>query len=219
MAQTIGEHGLYCPDPQDYAAYALYMQDLGTRIDSALQGQLDALNDFLRPPLMLLTNSVAKVIPASDALSNVFDTVLINTSTYMTYDFTTNRLHIGSENGISPVVPYRRGAYTYGAGVRMTATGAVTVGSLRRLQLFVSDPALSLTLGNISGPLDDTEDRNTGGNEALNVESNFLLTGTNGVYIEHVAVSNNAASTTSIPAGSAFLWVFFNGATGIIEVA
>ena len=39
------------------------------------------------------------------------------------------------------------------------------------------------------------------------------------VFIEHVALSDNAASTTSILAGSAFLWVTYNGATDIVEVA
>lgn len=221
MPQTIGNHGLYCPEFDDYAAVALYMQDLGTIIDTALGAQRDELEDFLAAPTIIVTNAVAKTIPLgpSAAIFNVFDTVVFNNSTFMDYDFTANRLLIGSAYGISPVVPYRRGAYTAGAGCRMTPTGATTLGSRRELQIFVTDPAISPIAGNVVGPFDNENDMNTGGNEGLLVETNFPLASTNGVYIEHSASSDNAASTTSILAGSAFLWVTYNGATDFIEVA
>lgn len=222
MPENIGNHGLYCPDFDDYAAVALFMQDLGTKIDDALQAQVDALDTFFSPPTIILTNTVAKVIPAADQILDVFDTVVFNNSTFLSYNFTTNSLHIGSPAGITPVIPYSRGAYTAGAGVRMTATGAVSVGSERRLSLVFNDDTGDGT-GDVFNPLvfpeDRTIDQNTGGNEGLNVEINFLLTGTNGVVIDHRAVSDNAASTTTIPAGSAFLWVTFNGASEVVEVA
>lgn len=220
MPQTIGSHGLYCPQFDDYAAVALYMQDLGTKIDSALSAQQDELNGFLNQPTILLTNNVAKTIPVSNFIEDVFDTVLYNNSTFMTYDFTSNTLHIGSPQGIIPVIAYPRGAYSVGGGCRMTATGAVTVASIRRMQIYVTDPNSALLFpGNIAGPADENVDMNTGGNEALNIERDFVLTGTAGVEVTHLAQSDNAASTTSIPAGSAFLWVTYNGATDIIEVA
>lgn len=222
MPENIGNHGLYCPDFDDYAAVALYMQDLGTRIDALLGVQQDELDDFLNAPTIILTNSAAVVISAPGVVDNVFDTVLFNNSTFMTYDFVANpnTLFIGSPLGVTPVVPYHRGAYSIGAGVRMSATGAVTVGSIRRLGLFVTDPGSPLFFtGNIVAPADQSVDQNTGGDEALNVESNFTLTGTAGIEVEHFVQSDNAASTTSIPAGSSFLWVTYNGATDIIEVA
>ena len=55
MPQIIGSHGLYCPQFDDYAAVALYMQDLGTKIDSALSDQQDELNDFLAAPTIIVT--------------------------------------------------------------------------------------------------------------------------------------------------------------------
>lgn len=221
MPQTIGNHGLYCPGFDDYAAVALYMQDLGTKIDTALGAQRDELEDFLAAPTIILTNSVAQIIPLGPgaAISNVFDTVVFNNSTFMTYDFTTDILLIGSAYGISPVVPYRRGAYSAGAGCQMTPTGATTAGSLRRLQIFVSDTAISPSPGNVAGPFDTENDMNTGGDEGVLVETNFVLNSTNGVTVSHLASSDNAASTTSIPAGSALLWVTYNGTTDFIEVA
>lgn len=221
MPQTIGNHGLYCPEFDDYAAVALYMQDLGTKIDEALSDQQNEFTEFLNPPTIILTNSVAKTIPLGPgaAIFNVFDTVVFNNSSFMSYDFTGNHLFIGSPYGITPVVPYLRGAYSAGAVCRMTATGAVTPGSLRALQIYVGDPAISASPGNLASPFDSEQDMNTGGNEAVLAETNFVLNGTNGVIIDHVASSDNAASTTSILANSAFLWVTFNGATDFIEVA
>lgn len=220
MPETIGNHGLYCPDFDDYAAVALFMQDLGTKIDENLGAQRDALNDFLNAPTIILTNSVAKTIPVSTSISNVFDTVVFSNSTFMTYNFFTNVLHLGTAIGVLPVVPYRKGAYSSGGGCRMTATGAVTVGSSRRFAIFVTDAeSPSIGLGDLAIQRDITSDRNTGGNEGLNVARNFVATGTTGIEITHEAVSGNAASTTTIPAGSAFLWVTYNGATEIVEVA
>lgn len=217
MPETIGNHGLYCPDFDDYAAVALYMQDLGTKIDTALQSQLDELNDFLSQPTIIVTNAVAKTIlttdPGTDA---VFDTVVFNNTTFMSYDFTANQVLIGSVLGAGTTVPYRRGAYSAGACVRMTATGAVTVGSTRQLQIVVRDEALTTPI--IAGPFDTSSDQNTGGDEGVLVEANFVLAGTSGANISHFALSFNAASNTSVLAGG-FLWVTYNGATDVIEVA
>lgn len=217
MPQTIGNHGLYCPDFDDYAAVALYMQDLGTKIDAALQSQLDELSDFLAQPTLIVTNAVAKTILTTDPSTNaVFDTVVFNNSSFMSYDFTANQILIGSVLGAGTTVPYRRGAYSAGACVRMTASGAVTVGSERQLQISVRDEALTVPV--IAGPFDESSDQNTGGDEGVLVETNFVLTGTSGANISHSALSLNAASNTTILAGG-FLWVTYNGPTDIVEVA
>lgn len=222
MPENIGSHGLYCPDFDDYAAVALYMQDLGTRIDDALSAQLDELNDFLNAPTIILTNSVAVTIAISGEVTDVFDTEVFNNSTFMTFDAASDTVFLGSPAGTPSPAPYRRGAYSIGSGARMTATGAVTVGSQRYMQILVADPALATAtdpFGTIIGPSDTTSDMNTGGNEGLLVESNFLLTNVNGVEVTWRFGSSNLASSTSIPAGSAFLWITYNGPTDIIEVA
>lgn len=223
MPETIGNHGLYCPDFDDYAAVALYMQDLGTRIDTALQGQLDELNGFLVPPAILLTNSAAVTITAADPIdTTIFDTVLVNTSTFMSYDVTAGQLLIGSAAGAAVTIPYERGAYSVGGGIRISAVGAVTVGSSRTFQAQVVDttqvPVFPAAEFVITSPFDSTSDQNTGGNYGLNIKTNFLLSGTSGVRITHFVTHGNAASDVSIPAGAALLWVLFNGANDIIEV-
>lgn len=219
MAQTIGDHGLYCPDPQDYAAYALYMQDLGTRIDAALQGQVDELDTFFSPPTIILTNSAAVVVAGGGASANLFDTVLFNNSSFMSYAAVGSLgiLSIGSAAGAPVLVPYLRGAYTVGLTATMSATGAVDVGSERGGHIQAWD-----TSGAMSNPIFSVDDvildMNTGGNESVLAKENMLLTGESGVEVYHSIYNLNVSSTVSINAG-ALLYVTFQGATDIIEVA
>lgn len=224
MPQMIGNHGLYCPEFDDYAAVALYMQDLGTRIDEALFAQQTLLEGFLVPPAIILTNSAAVTITvAGISDETLFDTVVVNTSSFMTYDVASGELFIGSENGAPVTVPYLRGAYTIGGGVRMSTVGAVTVGSVRTLSVQIVDDTQPAVFPNpsfiVSQPVDSVVDQNTGGDYGLLVKTNVLLNRTSGVRVTHSALSLNAASDTTIPAGSAFLYVIYNGPNDIVEVA
>lgn len=219
MAQMIGEHGLYCPDPQDYAAYALYMQDVGTRIDEQLFAQQTALQFFLEQPTILVTNSAAVVIPVGPAeVVNIFDTVVFNNSTFMSLDVANTRIDIGSALGTPTVVPYLRGAYTAGFNVRMTAA-VVTAGTHRTASLLVTNEELLFVAATAASATDSATDQNTGGDEALFCRTNFPLSGTSGVNVEFAAISFETAGTVTIPAGGAFGYVTWNGATDIIEVA
>lgn len=219
MARTIGNHGLFCPDPQDYGAYALYMQDLGTKIDAALQAQVDELEDFFRPPTIILTNSAPVVMVAGGGTAALFDTVLFNNSAFMTYTISAGvgTVNVGSPAGAPIVVPYLRGAYTVGMNARMSATGAVTVGSERLMNVQVRDTT-GIMVNPVSNRNDATFDMNTGGNEGLLTKGNVLLTGTSGVAVSHSVGNSNLASSISINAG-ALLYVTFQGASDIIEVA
>lgn len=217
MAQTIGTHGLYCPSPQDYAAYALYMQDVGTRIDEQLFAQQQQLESFLEQPTILVTNSAAVVIPIGPAqVVNIFDTVVFNNSTFMSLDTTNAQINIGSLLGSPAVTPYLRGAYTTGFNVRMSA-GVITTGTHRTASLTVTNQEILFTT--IATATDSVTDQNTGGDEALFCKTDFVLTGVSGVDVEFAVISFETASTVTIPAGQAFGYVTFNGATDIIEVA
>lgn len=222
MARTIGNHGLYCPEFGDYAAVALYMQDLAHRIDEALTAQQDSLDAFLDPPMIMVTNSVAGSITAgaSGFVDVVFDTIVKATSPIMTFDFTTAQLHIGSPAGAGTLIPYGHGSYTAGLSCTMTAAGAVTAGSTRGVRITLNDDTIPLPpAGFIYQVLDQSLDMNTGGNEGLVAKMNFDLDGTSGVYLKPRFFSANLASNTTIPAGSAFMWAIFNGPAQIIEVA
>lgn len=217
MPETVGNHGLYCPDFDDYAAVALYMQDLGTRIDEQLSVQQDALNAFLNQPTIIVTNAVGKVITTPGSLNNVWDTVVFNNSSFMSYDLATNRLLIGSAAGAGVTVAYPRGAYSMGGTASFTDVGATTAGSGRSFLMVASDFTLPASAPDILQARDSSEARGTGG-EDLTAKGDFVLTGVSGVGIEHSVFSGNIASNTNILAGG-FMWCTYNGPTDVIEVA
>lgn len=217
MPETIGGHGLYCPDFDDYAAVALYMQDLGTRIDEQLSVQQDAFNAFLNQPTIIVTNVVNKLIVSPTFRSDIWDTTIYNNSTFMSYDTTTNRLLIGSAVGAPVTIPYSRGAYSAGITVTLTDVGATSSGTGRSLSMFVSDASLP-TVGDLIGRAEDSAKARNTGSEYLTTKTDFSLSGISGVIIEHSVFSGNIASSTDVIANS-FMWCTYNGPTDIIEVA
>lgn len=220
MAQTIGTHGLYCPDPQDYAAYALYMQDLANRIDAALSAQQDALNGFLNSEIIIVTNSATQGIAPNGFDDSLFDTVVFNNSTFFSYADEGGRgtLRIGSAAGISPIVPYPQGAYTYGFNVRFTDVGAPTVNSHRYIQAIGFDET-AVPSANLFNEFDWALNMNTGGEEGVLIQNSFRLDGENGFRIRHSAANGDPAITVNVVAGHAIMWCMYNGPTDVIEVA
>ena len=219
MPENIGNHGLYCPDFDDYAAVALYMQDLGTRIDEQLGMQRDALSGFLNMPTMIVTSSVTKTVPPGFGGNDIFDTVLFNNApTFLNLALGTangNVIQIGSPAGAIPIVAYPRGMWRFGACTRQTSSGAVTAYSKRNLRLILVDNT-SATTG--TSALDELYDTDTGGDEGQNAKHvGFNLTGTHGVEIQS-AVSNTNGVNVDVLAG-AYLWVTYSGPTDLIEVA
>lgn len=223
--ETIGNHGLHCPEFDDYAAVALYMQNLGTLIDEQLQEQLEALQGFMDRPTIIVTNSVAAVIADSNTYTQLWDTVVFNNSTFMSLEIgasgsipgtPSNVIRIGSAAGAAVTVPYLRGSYSIGACTTMIATGAITAQSYRNLTVTSDDQSLAIDTFSCSAS-DTTYETNTGG-EAQNVKFSCELERTSGVIVEGLVTHGNTASTVSISAGG-FMWVTYNGPIDIIEVA
>lgn len=223
--QTIGNHGLHCPEFDDYAAVALYMQNLGTLIDEQLQEKLEALQGFMDRPTIIVTNSAPAVIADSVIYTQLWDTVLFNNSTFMNLDIgvsgsipgtPSNVIRIGSAAGAAIAIPYLRGSYSMGAATIMAATGAVTLLSHRNLLVLSDDQSLAIDTFSCSAS-DTTYETNTGG-EAQNVKFSCELERTSGVIVEGFVWHGNTASTVAISAG-ALLWVTYNGPIDIIEVA
>lgn len=216
--QTIGNHGLFCPDPQDYAAVALYMQALGEQIDAELAEQLAALEGFLSRPTAILTNAANVNIPALSASSSVYTTFAFNNAptiiqtqvvgsiTYMT---------LGDPAGTVNPVTYPRGAWRFGAIARMQATGALDGFTTRTLRITITDDVLGST---IHGVQDNTYATSAGAPDAVNLTTTELLTGTHGVRVRATASHTNSSSSVDVLAGGLF-WATYEGPTDIIEVA
>lgn len=219
MPENIGNHGLYCPEFDDYAAVALYMQDLGTRIDTALAAQRDALDGFLNMPTIIVTSSVVKSVAPGDSGDTVFDTVLFNNApTMLTFATGTgfgNVIRIGSPAGALPVIPYLRGMWRFGATCRQTSSGAVTAYSLRTLNLNLIDETATVTA---LSAVDRLYDTNTGGDEGQVAKHvGVLLDGTHGVEIRPTITNTNGVNVNVL--AGAYFWVTYSGPTDIIEVA
>lgn len=221
---NIGEHGLQCPEPDDYAAMALYMQNLGTIIDEQLQEQLDLFNAFFDRPTIIVTNSAIKNIPPVGTVADVYDTVVFNNSAFLSLvidpgpPIAANYIRVGSAAGAPVTIPYDQGNYTAGACTRMTATGAVDAYTTRSLQVNVLDDSIPFPTNNVLiTAIDKTFDTNTGGDEGQIVKTTFEALRTSGIKVNIQASSFNAASSTNILAGGLF-YVTYNGPLDIIEV-
>lgn len=218
--RNIGNHGLQCPEFDDYAAVALYMQNLGTLIDSELQAQLDLLQGFLDQPTIIVTNLAARVITSGASVQNLYDTVLFNNSTFFSLrtDTVNSRtvIDIGSPIGSPVTIPYLHGSYS--AGLGMTETAATpTAFSFRSVAMDVVDESVLNNLF-ITDFIDTTYETNTGGDEAQNIKVNFELNRTSGIEVRHLFTNDNAAGNITITAGCLW-WVTYNGPIDVIEVA
>lgn len=218
MPETIGEHGLYCPDFDDYAAVALYMQDLGTRIDAALQEQLDALEAYQNRPLIVMFNPAIVNIAALGSAQNVFSAELFNNAPTILTSSTVGSVttvNIGSPAGTVNPVTYPRGVWRFGATCRQTSVGATDALSDRELFILLTDDVISAPLDNA---YDITYASTTGGSEGNLVHDQILLTGTHGVRMTHRVSNANSSSSVNIEAEGLW-WLTYEGPTDIIEVA
>lgn len=189
----LGNHGLACLDPGDYAAIALYMQDQGIAIDAALDGISDDFDSFnLRPGF--LSSSNANQAFASGVTGN------FGASTVLYSNF--------AVTGIVMTTP-RAGWWQYGANVNMVATGAVTANSLRKLTvsavLTTSGPPQTL-----STTSDQSFETNTAGEWLACSAGTFYAAAGRTVSISAETLHANAASTVNNIAG-ARTWCFFIG--------
>lgn len=224
----VGTHGLDCPDSQDYAALALYMQCFADTVDAQLQAHLDLAQGFLDAPTIMCRNTVNKSVAASTTAFDVFTTETFNNSTFMDLVIDPigvapvflprNYIRIGSAPGVTPVVPYPRGLYMVGAYTAQTAAGAVTAYSERTLAITVSDETLPSTNQILFFADDVTFDTNTGGNERQIVKFPIELTGENGVIVGTYSQNTNVASAVDVLANSLF-WVTYVGPSDLVEVA
>lgn len=218
MPETIGEHGLYCPDFDDYAAVALYMQDLGTRIDDALSAQQDALTGFLNRPTIILTNLANVNVGTLSFDSDPMPTTLYNNAPTMLTVSTASGvtvINVGSPAGTVNPVTYSRGVWRFGGAVRMQNTGGITALSERELFSAVFDDVLGTVLMNA---YTQTPASTTGGPEGVIFSDTLVLTGTHGVRVTQRVFNGDPTSSVDVLAGGLF-WLTYEGPTDIIEVA
>lgn len=192
--EPFGTHGLACLGDEDYAALALYMQDQGTAVDTALDGVSDAFDSYLLRPGVLATSNANQAF-ASGSTGNLGGTTVL----YANFPVLA---------GITFITP-RAGWWQYGANVNMVATGAVTANSLRRLTvsalLTSAGPATVL-----STTSDQSFETNTAGEWLACSGGTFYAPAARTVSIRTETLHLNVASTVNNMAG-ARVWCYFIG--------
>lgn len=220
--EPIGDHGLACLSPDDYADYARYMQCQAEAIDAALFGQQTLLESFLIAPTMIVRPSATRNIAVGATVTNLFNEVVYINNDFMSLTSngsgTETYISIGSPVGV-PVVAYPRGLYMAGAVVPMDATGAVTAFSERMTVISIVDTTAPVLQQQLAFSWDENPDANT---TITRVRTSPTLTvvlrGTNGVRLGHSVTHTNVASSVDVtPNTDTWLWVTYLGPDALVE--
>lgn len=202
---TTTEHGLICPDGDDYAALALMMQADALATEAALDSISDSLDTFnLRPSVVAVTTT------ATSSTGSAGETL---------YSLSSGTLAI-SYNNITPVptlvlgavritIP-RSGWYAYGAYMNPQAVGAVTAFS-RRTVYAIATRIVSGVTTQLSQVVKRTVDNNVAGGEFI-VASSGTFYAAAGTTVDVTAYWShaNAASNVLVNSG-ARVWCHFIG--------
>lgn len=198
---TTSDHGLLCPDDEEYGAQTLVIQHDALAADAALDGISDSFDSFYLRPSMLWTTT-APTNTSATALLTVFSQI---GSFGLTYE---NSPGFVSTFGTFDVV--RSGWYQFGNCANMTPSGGVTAASARLLRATASR---SSTTGNVilAQVLDLSFETNTGNGEWLITSGGtfYATTGQRIVIVSEVA-HTNAASALTVAAG-AKMWCYYIG--------
>lgn len=155
------DHALPCPEGEDYAATALYMQCLGEQVDAELTSRQDAFTGFLdRPAAAWIATAVITDIANGDEITPG----AVGWSANWPVPITT-----------TPRLPPVRGWYYVGANVTVAADGAPTANSLRKLGLRVVSAEVSLPNPGLF--FDSIHEAQVGNNESLMVAGTVFYPG------------------------------------------
>lgn len=213
-------YGLTCPDPDDYAAFALYMQCLAMDIDRLLTERNDAIEAFRnsfagvwRNDVILTSDGLGSFRTPIAATTNIFWNDPDNTPSVGVIGSTTNPAGFN--------FPGKVPGGLYEVGGTVTFTAGATVGSFREL-VFETNYFGSTGLDVQNGVIDITEETASGG-ESLNCNYQVPLRpeilGTNvvGNPISFSVTANEGnAGTLTIPVGGLTFWCVYIGSNNLV---
>lgn len=189
---------LTCPQPENYAAIALQLQNTALQAEACLFELDRQLQMGTNPPTVVMTSSAPQAISANvqtnlDASVLAFSNVPPATSAFIT---------VPSLTLIATILP--PGVYQAGAALNATASGAVDDNSLRILRVRTKK---------MGTPVDATPDfsteitiyePNNGNGSDMAIAATVTLDGTQDVLFSFV--HTNTSSTINIATGAIF-WV------------
>lgn len=201
------EQGLACPDGQDYAALALYMQRTAFDIEAKLIAAQAGFDAFLGRPTDIWQNNS----PQPGFVNNNVGFVNFINATNVFRNFIG-----GSTNDIS--VPQLNGAFMAGVHIVCNPVGAVNVGTFRDLGIQVNqqDPQTATTV--LGTWLTRGWESGTGG-EVLTATCVFRQEVTELTDTDIVFLFNHGNTGSTITIGNpAYAWVTYLGSEEQIEV-
>lgn len=212
MTKQIGEHGLFCLNPEDYAAYAQAMQCNAEAIDAALTSQNASLENFSDRPYGSFTNAFAQTVFNDGAGGTIGAEDLVGNTQIMGIGMN------GSFNRISNGVGnWPTGFYLYGASVNWTV--ATPNNNTRRMLMLYG---VDVVDGFSSAPATYTDlfvatdyEGSTGGTGALTV-TGMLHNDGNLNFVESLFTHRNTSSTINIAVGQWRMWIVYLGSGVVI---
>jgi hypothetical protein len=213
-------YGLTCLEPDNYAAFALYMQCLAQDIDALLTERAAAIDAFRNTFAGLWRNDA---ILTSDGLGS-FRTPIAATPSIFWNDPNNppNTGTIGSTtNPAGFNFPGKVAGGLYEVGGSVTFTAGATAGSYREL-VFETNYFGSTGLVQQVGMLDITEETNSGGeslvcNYQVPLRPEILDTNVVGLPISFsVTAAEGNVGTLTIPVGGLNFWCIYLGNNNLI---
>jgi hypothetical protein len=209
----IGNHGLFCLDDDDYAAYALAMACNAAATDVALTGQTTALDGFRERPYVSSTNASAQVIFNDAAGGSVGPEELVGAN--MTVATFNNQVANGIDTSV--VGGYPVGFYMIGASINWTV--ATPTNNTRRMLMVYGVDTVNGFTSSVSTYTDlyvSTDYEGTTGNVGALSVAGMLHNDGNLRFIESFFTHQNTGSTINVAVGQWRAWAIYLGTGAVI---
>lgn len=211
VTRQIGEHGLFCLDSEDYAAYALEMECNAIAIDDALSSTITSVNDFLTRPYGSFANTNARVI-FDDSSGTIGPEGLAGDSLLMAASSTGTFNRMANGLGNLPI-----GFYLIGATINWTV--ATPNNNTRRLLMVYGVNTIN-GFANAATTYTDLYiatdfEGSTGGTGALTVCGMLENSGQLSSIQSHFT-HGNTSSTINVAAGNWRVWAMYLGRGAVI---
>lgn len=200
---------LDCPDPENYAAAALQMQETALQVEARLYQVERTLRAAANRQTHVVTTTAARTGLTTGAFNDIAPLFVANTVTF------TNYPGFGFSFGIQD--PPGAGEYQIGVYVNAIASGAVTDNSHRivRIRQFNVPPGSGGTQVTVDTAEATVFEANVGGGMDITVTGVFDMAV--GDQIAFEMDHGNVGSTMNISIGAIY-WITFLGSRETVEV-
>lgn len=197
-----------CPDPDNYAAVALQLQETALQVEQRMYGIERTLRAAANRPTIVQTTTAAQTGIATGFFADIGPTLVATTTNF-------DSMPIGWSYTTVPVLP-GAGVYDIGCCLNLIASGAVTDNSTRvvRIQQLRDVPGG----GSLQDVIDTAEgvifEANVGGGMDITVSGTFHLLP--GDEINHQLLHSNAGSTMNVSSGAIYWATFLGAETAVV---